>query len=171
LTEPFRLVMIEAMACGMPVLAFRSGSVPEIVEDGLTERIVSSSDEAIQAIPELLALDRKAIRARFEERFSSQRMASDYVKIYHTILRKRVAPQIHVPARAAHPADAGRTHCCLAGRSTLKPSRGQAVEVSRKARCRWRLRRPGCRSPRKQWSATRQGRTASSPRTQTDPTK
>jgi glycosyltransferase involved in cell wall biosynthesis len=79
LTEPFRLVMIEAMACGMPVLAFRSGSVPEIVEDGLTERIVSSSDEAIQAIPELLALDRKAIRARFEERFSSQRMASDYV--------------------------------------------------------------------------------------------
>jgi glycosyltransferase involved in cell wall biosynthesis len=64
--EPFGLVMIEAMACGTPVLAFRCGSVPEIVEDGLTGRIVSSVDEAVQAIPELLALDRKVIRTRFE---------------------------------------------------------------------------------------------------------
>jgi glycosyltransferase involved in cell wall biosynthesis len=83
--EPFGLVMIEAMSCGTPVLAFRCGSVPEIVEDRLTGRIVGSIEEAVQAIPELLALDRNAIRARFEQRFSSQRMASDYVKIYQTI--------------------------------------------------------------------------------------
>jgi glycosyltransferase involved in cell wall biosynthesis len=88
--------MIEAMACGTPVLAFRCGSVPEIVEDRLTGRIVSSIEEAAQAIPELLALDRNAIRARFEHRFSSLRMASDYVKIYHTILRTHPAPEIQL---------------------------------------------------------------------------
>jgi glycosyltransferase involved in cell wall biosynthesis len=99
--EPFGLVMIEAMACGTPVLAFRCGSVPEIVEDRLTGRIVSSVDEAVQAIPELLALDRNAIRTRFEERFSSRRMASDYVKIYHSILRSRAAQQLQLSAVAA----------------------------------------------------------------------
>jgi hypothetical protein len=96
--EPFGLVMIEATACGTPVLAFRCGSVPEIVEDRLTGRIVSTVDEAVHAVPELLALDRKAIRSRFEERFSSRRMASDYVKIYETILRKPRAPQIQLSA-------------------------------------------------------------------------
>jgi glycosyltransferase involved in cell wall biosynthesis len=99
--EPFGLVMIEAMACGTPVLAFRCGSVPEIVEDGLTGRIVSDLDEAVRAIPELLALDRKAIRARFEERFSAARMASDYVKIYQKMLRKHAAPQLELSAMAA----------------------------------------------------------------------
>jgi hypothetical protein len=93
--------MIEAMACGTPVLAFRCGSVPEIVEEKLTGRIVSSIEEAAQAIPELLALDRNAIRARFEQRFSSQRMAADYVKIYHTILRRHIAPEIQLSPIAA----------------------------------------------------------------------
>ena len=106
--EPFGLVMIEAMACGTPVLAFRCGSVPEIVEDRLTGRIVSNIEEAAQAIPELLALDRNAIRARFEQRFSSQRMASDYVKIYHTILRRHTAPEIQLsPVAALSVAKAG----------------------------------------------------------------
>jgi glycosyltransferase involved in cell wall biosynthesis len=110
--EPFGLVMIEAMACGTPVLAFRCGSVPEIVEDKLTGRIVSSIDEAAQAIPELLALDRNAIRARFEQRFSSPRMASDYVKIYHTTLRTHPAPEIQLsPVVALSVAKAGaRAH-------------------------------------------------------------
>lgn len=85
--EPFGLVMIEAMACATPALAFRGGSVPEIVEDGLTGRIVSDVDEAVRAIPGLLALDRKAIRARFEERFSAARMATEYTRIYQRMLR------------------------------------------------------------------------------------
>jgi glycosyltransferase involved in cell wall biosynthesis len=91
--EPFGLVMIEAMACGTPVLAFRCGSVPEIVEDGVTGRIVSTLDEALHALPEALALDRAAVRRRFEERFSAARMAKDYVKIYRSMLRKQEVPE------------------------------------------------------------------------------
>lgn len=89
--EPFGLVVIEAMACATPVLAFRCGSVPEIVDDGLTGRIVSDLDEAVRAIPGLLALDRKAVRARFEERFSSARMATEYTRIYQRMLRSVTA--------------------------------------------------------------------------------
>jgi glycosyltransferase involved in cell wall biosynthesis len=107
--EPFGLVMIEAMACGTPVLAFRCGSVTEIVEDGLTGRIVSSVDEAMRAVPELLALDRKAIRRRFEERFSARRMASDYLKTYQGILRQGVGPQIHLSTLDAS-STAARAH-------------------------------------------------------------
>ena len=91
--EPFGLVMIEAMACGTPVLAFRCGSVPEIVEDGLTGCIVSDVHEAARAIPGLLQLDRKAVRARFEERFSSTRMAADYGRIYLRMLRGLPTPE------------------------------------------------------------------------------
>ena len=67
---------------------------------GLTGRIVSSVDESVQAIPGLLALDRKAIRGRFEQRFSSARMAADYAKIYHAMLRRRIAPEIRRAALA-----------------------------------------------------------------------
>jgi glycosyltransferase involved in cell wall biosynthesis len=86
--EPFGLVMIEAMACGTPVLACACGSVPEIVEDGLTGRIASTMDEAVRAVPQVLALDRKAIRRRFEERFSSIRMTKDYLRVYRAMIRK-----------------------------------------------------------------------------------
>ncbi len=86
--EPFGLVMIEAMACGTPVLAFRNGSVPEIIEDNLTGRIVSSMDEAMLALPEVIALDRRAVRRRFEERFSATRMAKDYVSLYRKLLKQ-----------------------------------------------------------------------------------
>jgi glycosyltransferase involved in cell wall biosynthesis len=84
--EPFGLVMIEAMACGTPVLAFRNGSVSEVVEEGVTGFIVESEQEAVRKIGALLALDRSRVRRRFEERFTAARMAADYVKIYRTIV-------------------------------------------------------------------------------------
>ena len=69
--EPFGLVMIEAMACGTPVLAFRHGSVPEIVDDGITGHIVDSVEEAVRKLGRVLALDRGRVRRRFEQRFTA----------------------------------------------------------------------------------------------------
>jgi glycosyltransferase involved in cell wall biosynthesis len=100
--EPFGLVMIEAIACGTPVLAFRCGSVPEIVDDGHTGRIVSNIEEAVHTLPDVLSLDRRAVRARFEERFSVSRMAADYLKVYHRMVRRRpTEPDIALSALAA----------------------------------------------------------------------
>jgi glycosyltransferase involved in cell wall biosynthesis len=84
--EPFGLVMIEAMACGTPVLAFRSGSVPEVIDDGVTGKVVNSEEEAIAALPAILSYDRRAVRKRFEKRFTATRMAKDYAGIYHQLL-------------------------------------------------------------------------------------
>src|SRR5438874_11937746 len=84
--EPFGLVMIEAMACGTPVLAFRHGSVSEIIDQGVTGAIVDTMDEAVMMLPRAIALDRRAVRRRFEQRFSSTRMATDYVAIYRSLL-------------------------------------------------------------------------------------
>jgi glycosyltransferase involved in cell wall biosynthesis len=86
--EPFGLAMIEAMACGTPVLAFRHGSVPEIVDDGASGRIVDTMEEATVALPEVVSLDRRAVRRRFEERFSAARRAKDYVGVYRALLRR-----------------------------------------------------------------------------------
>ncbi len=83
--EPFGLVMIESMACGTPVIAFRCGSVPEIMEDGLTGFVVDTVDEAVGAVKKLGTLFRPTIRSRFEERFSVSAMARDYVTIYETL--------------------------------------------------------------------------------------
>ncbi len=83
--EPFGLVMIEAMACGTPVIAWDRGSVREVVDHGLTGFIVRSEDEAVAAVARLPELDRAAIRARFEERFSAIAMARRYLGIYERL--------------------------------------------------------------------------------------
>ena len=85
--EPFGLVMIEAMACGTPVIAYRSGAVPEIIENGVTGFIVDVDDEAgaVAAIQEAAGLDRRRIRAVFERRFAARRMAEDYVQVYRQL--------------------------------------------------------------------------------------
>lgn len=84
--EPFGLVMIEAMACGTPVIAFNRGSVPEIIEEGLTGYIVEDETSAVGAVHRAAQLSRSAIRKRFEERFTAKRMASDYVDLYRTLV-------------------------------------------------------------------------------------
>jgi glycosyltransferase involved in cell wall biosynthesis len=87
--EPFGLVMIEAMACGTPVIAWNNGAVAEVVEHGVTGFIVETMDEAVNAVARLPELDRSTIRARFLERFTAERMARDYVAIYRQLLAER----------------------------------------------------------------------------------
>jgi glycosyltransferase involved in cell wall biosynthesis len=89
--EPFGLTMIEAMACGTPVLAFRCGSVPEVIDEGVTGCIVDTLDEAVAALPRVLGLDRARIRRVFEERFTSRRMALQYLELYERMARSRAA--------------------------------------------------------------------------------
>jgi glycosyltransferase involved in cell wall biosynthesis len=103
--EPFGLVMIEAMACGTPVIAFPSGSIPEVIEHGVTGLIVDSEAAAIQAIRnELAHLSRARIRARFEERFTARRMAEEYLEVYRDLIagNRRRRPK---PINGAKPAD------------------------------------------------------------------
>ena len=87
--EPFGLVMIEAMACGTPVIAWRRGSVPEVVEDGVSGFIVDSEDAAVAACMHLDDIDRHSVRAAFERRFSSRVMAQRYVGLYRELARGR----------------------------------------------------------------------------------
>ncbi len=91
--EPFGLVMIEAMACGTPVLAFEWGSVPEVVDDGVTGRVVTTFEEAVAVLPQVVNLDRRKVRQRFEKRFSARRMANDYLRVYQSLVRPSRAGQ------------------------------------------------------------------------------
>jgi glycosyltransferase involved in cell wall biosynthesis len=98
--EPFGLVMIEAMACGTPVIAFRGGAVPEIIDDGITGFIVSNLEEAVAAAGRVDGLDRVEIRATFERRFTAERMARDYLAVYRGLLKPgRAARDVLPPAR------------------------------------------------------------------------
>jgi glycosyltransferase involved in cell wall biosynthesis len=89
--EPFGLVMIESMACGTPVIAFDRGSVPEVIDDGVTGRIVDNVDEAVRALDALPSLDREAVREGFERRFTVERMALDYARLYRRLQAPRRA--------------------------------------------------------------------------------
>jgi glycosyltransferase involved in cell wall biosynthesis len=84
--EPFGLVMVESLACGTPVLAFRGGSVEEVLQAGVTGAIVDTVEEAVEALPAVLALDRAGCREEFERRFSARRMARDYVRVYERLM-------------------------------------------------------------------------------------
>jgi glycosyltransferase involved in cell wall biosynthesis len=84
--EPFGLVMIEALACGTPVIAWRRGSVPEVIDDGVTGYITESIDDAVDAVTKINRLSRFRCRQAFEERFDADRMAADYVEVYRRVI-------------------------------------------------------------------------------------
>jgi glycosyltransferase involved in cell wall biosynthesis len=86
--EPFGLVMIESLACGTPVIAWRKGSVPEIIDDGVTGFIVESVEEAVRAVRSLDAIDRATCRRAFEMRFDADRMAGEYTKVYEQVIER-----------------------------------------------------------------------------------
>ncbi|MGO9432262.1 glycosyltransferase family 4 protein [Rhodoblastus sp.] len=95
--EPFGLVMIEAMACGVPVVAFNRGSVAEIIEDGVTGFVVEDETGAVEAVRKVEQLSRKIIRKKFEERFTSRRMAMDYISVYRKLVESaRERPRLVV---------------------------------------------------------------------------
>jgi glycosyltransferase involved in cell wall biosynthesis len=83
--EPFGIVMIEAMACGTPVIAFDRGSVPEVIDDGVTGFVVDTVEQAATAVLRAVALDRAGVRATFERRFTAERMARDYLTLYRRL--------------------------------------------------------------------------------------
>ena len=87
--EPFGLVMIEAMACGTPVIAYGSGSVPEVIDDGVSGFIVDSIEGSVEAVRRLDELDRHTVRRTFEERFTAERMTRDYVRVYEQLIAER----------------------------------------------------------------------------------
>ncbi|KRE20923.1 glycosyl transferase [Agromyces sp. Soil535] len=86
--EPFGLSVIEAMACGTPVVAYRRGSMPEVVEDGLTGFVVDCVAEAVDAVPRAAALDRTVVRRRARERFDVERMVDGYLEVYRSVLER-----------------------------------------------------------------------------------
>lgn len=88
--EPFGLVMIEAMACGTPVIAFKNGSVPEVVDEGITGFIVNNLNEGIEAVKKINKLSRIKTREIFEKKYSVERMVRDYLEIYEGLLKKSV---------------------------------------------------------------------------------
>jgi glycosyltransferase involved in cell wall biosynthesis len=100
--EPFGLVLIESLACGTPIVAFRRGSVPEIIKPGVTGFIVENVEEACQAIESVDKIDRRDCRRDFETRFSLDRMAKDYLKIYQSICKHAPVHKIRPKVLSEH---------------------------------------------------------------------
>jgi glycosyltransferase involved in cell wall biosynthesis len=84
--EPFGLSVVEAMACGTPVVAYRLGSMTEVVDEGVTGYLATDVPSAVAALPGALALDRAGVRARAEERFGVDRMVAEYIEVYEKVL-------------------------------------------------------------------------------------
>jgi glycosyltransferase involved in cell wall biosynthesis len=103
--EPFGLVMIEAMACGTPVIAYNRGSVPEVVEDGMTGFIVNDLEDTLRAVERVHTIDRRTCRQHFVERFSAARMSRDYVALYERVLSEIAASQGKSYQNESYPAD------------------------------------------------------------------
>src|ERR1700738_2868594 len=97
--EPFGLVMIEAMACGTPVIAYNRGSVAEIINDGLTGFVVEDETSAVASVGQLPGLNRAAVRKQFEERFTARRMALDYLAAYRSLM-EAAQPRIKLVSSA-----------------------------------------------------------------------
>lgn len=93
-SEPFGIVMIEAMACGTPIIAWNMGSVPEVIEDGKSGFIVDSMEESIHAVHKLSLIKRETVRKSFEENFTGKRMATDYLRVYDDIIFQQSAQQL-----------------------------------------------------------------------------
>jgi glycosyltransferase involved in cell wall biosynthesis len=119
--EPFGLVMIEAMACGTPVVAWRNGSVPEVIEDGVTGFVVDSVEEAVAAVGRVGGLHRRNCRAVFEQRYDAARMARDYLEVYRRVAHAEPGPwsPVRFPTRA------------FSVRAAASPSRRMAEPVPR----------------------------------------
>ncbi|MBP7572316.1 MAG: glycosyltransferase, partial [Acidobacteria bacterium] len=100
--EPFGVVMIEALACGLPVVAFEGGSVGEVISNGVNGFVVRSVEEAVHAVHRIGSIDRRACRADFERRFTASRMAADYLALYRAV--RRAAAAFRLPRPALSPA-------------------------------------------------------------------
>ena len=126
--EPFGLVMIEAMACGTPVIAWRNGSVPEVLLDGVTGFVVDSHEAAVAAVERLATIDRAGVRAVFEARFTARRMGDDYERLYGSLSRPRWAgyqPANPAPAFAREREPQSRRDC---PRYAAAAADGEALE-------------------------------------------
>jgi len=102
--EPFGLAMIEAMACGTPVIAYRSGAVPEVMEQGQTGFIVEGLEDAVEAVRRVPELSRKRCREVFEKRFTATRMAHDYVQVFERLMKRKQNAESFRPSESAAPA-------------------------------------------------------------------
>ena len=126
--EPFGLVMIEAMACGLPVVAWPCGSVPEVIEDGVSGFIVDSVDAAVRAVETIDSVSRETCRATFETRFSARRMAEDYVDLYQKVMAHgRIDETTVMGGLRAEPAQSpstrrDRTPCGSSAEISRRPS-------------------------------------------------
>lgn len=138
--EPFGLALIEAMACGTPVIAMRRGAVPEIIDHGVTGLIADNIDEAVAAIPLAKALDRAVVRRRFEERFSVERMGRDYLAIYDEVLHRGTGRAVTTSEvimadtnKATHSPESGTGSTgCLSGSAAASDVSGQTISDAQK---------------------------------------